>query len=672
MEIAAATRPARPCGLGCVQAVVKQFCLCLILIWLCPTNRAAAQCSSYPAAYTDTCTNMLGYMTTYNATLSSSWHGAKSSTAFGTELLAANDNIGLTGLLAPDSLSRVELELDDLAKMNVQFVTVAVSFPILYQPFYQYNNDPQDYQTVLTFYQNVMDQIHQRGMKVLIESFVVFPAYVATQGLPNLSQYYSSLSTTEFNAGRAQNATNVAQLLQPDWLNLGSEPDTESELIGLSAEYTPQQWATEISTAVTQMRAAGIHGKPLIGAGCGAWQMNGSTYVQALLSTGIDYFDMHTFSVNMDFLSQGESYIDMAETAGLGAAISEVWDHPLTDAQLQGKSEFGIIDALAAAEPYNAYSFWATQDAQFLGEIIDLAYWKNLYYVSPFESELFVANVDYNQTAGLSGADLTAAETMAEAAALNAGTLSPLGLWYAAAIDSLNAATLSSAWNNGAAPVAPASIVSIYGTNLATVATPASSLPLPTTLAGASATITDASGAQISLPLFFAGPTQINAEIPAGAITGPAVIAINTPSGKVVRSAVALSSVAPALFSADQSGQGVASAQFVANGSNGQQSTINTFTCAAGTCSGVPLDVSSGSTALVLFGTGIENRASLSDVTVTIGTQTLSAFYAGPSIFAGEDQVNVFVPASLAGSGTVNVTVSVAGVASNVVTVMFQ
>jgi hypothetical protein len=72
---------------------------------------------------------MLGYITSYNATLSTGWHGARSSTAFGTELLAANDNIGLTGLLAPDALSKVELELDDLAKLNLQFVTIGRVVP---------------------------------------------------------------------------------------------------------------------------------------------------------------------------------------------------------------------------------------------------------------------------------------------------------------------------------------------------------------------------------------------------------------------------------------------------------------------------------------------------------------------------------------------------------------
>jgi uncharacterized protein (TIGR03437 family) len=475
-------------------------------------------------------------------------------------------------------------------------------------------------------------------------------------------------------------AQNVAQLLQPDWMNLGSEPDTIAELIGLPAEYAPQDWATQISAIVTQLRGAGINGKPLIGAGCGAWQQNGVDYVQALMPTGIDYFDMHTFSVNLPaagtvpFLDDAVTFVNMAIAAGKGAAISETWDHKLTDAQLLGKTEYGVINLLANTEAYNAYSFWAPQDAEYLGEVIDLAYWKQLLYVSPFESELFFANVDYNLTSSLTTEQLTAQETQAEVAALNAGTLSPLGQWYAAAIKPVNAVTISAAWNTGAGGLAPGSLVSIYGDKLAATSATANSLPLPTNLAGISADITDASGVQTPLPLFYAGPSQINAEIPESASLGPAVITINAPSGPVV-SPVVLNPVAPAVFVANQSGTGVAAALLVTNQSDGSQTVAAIFNspCAAGSCVGIPLDVSAGESALELFGTGIQNRGSLSDVTVTIGGQTLAAAYAGPAPgFTGLDQVNVLLPASLAGSGTVNITVSVAGTASNVVTATFQ
>ena len=670
--------PARPSGRDGVQSRMRHLCLCAVLISLCAANRAAAQCSSVPSVYSATCTEMQGYISAFNNTVSSQWNDTKGPTQFGTELFFANNNIGLAGILAPNTLTKVQTELDGMAKLGVQFVNVAVSFPILYQPFYAYNNDPQDYALVLSFYQNVMAAIRQRGMKVLIESNLVFPNYATD--LP-LAAYYATLSTAQLNTGLAQVAQIVAQQLQPDWLNLGSEPDTYSELINLPAEYTPQEWATRISTIVTQLRSAGINGKPLIGAGCGAWQQNGSDYVQALMSTGIDYFDIHTFSVNppgtgmAPFLDDAVTYLDIAIAAGKGTAISETWDHKLIDSQLQGRTEYGIINVMASAEAYNAYSFWAPQDAEYLGEIIDLAHWKQLLYVAPFESELFFANLDYNLTSSLTTAQLNAQEIAAESAALNAGTLTPLGQWFAAAINPASAVTISAAWNTGAGGLAPGSLVSIYGDKLAAtsaVATPG--LPLPTTLAGIGASITDASGVQTPLPLFYAGPSQINAEIPESASLGPAVITINTPTGPV-GSPVVLNPVAPAVFVANQSGTGVAAAILVTNQSDGSQTAAEIFNspCAAGSCVGIPLDVSAGESALELFGTGIQNRASLSDVTVMIGGQTLAAAYAGPAPgFTGLDQVNVLLPPSLAGSGTVNITVSVAGAASNVVTATFQ
>ena len=75
---------------------------------------------------------------------------------------------------------------------------------------------------------------------------------------------------------------------------------------------------------------------------------------------------------------------------------------------------------------------------------------------------------------------------------------------------------------------------------------------------------------------------------------------------------------------------------------------------------------------MVLYGTGIRNRASISAVTVTINGLALSPFYAGLAPGSiGEDQVNVALPASLAGAGTIYVTVSVAGSVSNQVTLCF-
>jgi hypothetical protein len=148
---------------------------------------------------------------------------------------------------------------------------------------------------------------------------------------------------------------------------------------------------------------------------------------------------------------------------------------------------------------------------------------------------------------------------------------------------------------NGTSPVAPGSIVSIYGSNLAINPMSAQSLPLPINLGGISVAITDSRGAQAALPLFYAGPTQINAEIPRTVSAGAATITITSSASSSQTGSVKLATITPSLFSVNETGAGVAAAQFVIN-QDGTQNIFDVFQCSfaagAGTCVAVPLDVS--------------------------------------------------------------------------------
>jgi len=630
---------------------------------------AATQCSSAPASLGPLCNQLQGDLGSFSTALTTGWNGVKTPVAFGTEVTTADCNRGPATLLAPGTFAQVLSQLNAFALVGVQSVTTCIGFPLLYQPFYQYNNDPQDYAQVVAFYQNFVSEAHQRGLKVVIETSVLFPS-IATD-LP-LTQYYATLSAAQVTAGRGQNALTIAQQVQPDWLNLGSEPDTQAALLGLSAEYTPQEYATEIATITSQLRAAGINGKPLIGAGIGNWQSDGSSYLQALLGAGTDYIDLHVYSANLDLLPLAVTYLDTARAAGKGVGISEAWLKKVTDTQMEG-SEFAIIQALSS-DPYDNFSFWEPLDSEFLGELVKLAYWKNLYFLSPFSGEWFFAYLDYSQFGNATAGQQTAALNAAASAAMRVGQLSAVGQSYAAAIGPANwPVTVSAA--SGTAPVAPGSIVSIYGSNLASIGA-AASVPLPFTLGGSSVTVTDSAGSQAAMPLFYAGPQQINAQIPDGVNTGPAVLTIAAPSGGV-QSTVMLSTVAPGLFSANGDGKGAPAAQVVTNHADGTQTFGYAFDypCVPGACITAPINLGGpgDQTALVLYGTGIRNRAALSDVIARIGDVSLPAAYAGAApTFVGLDQVNVLLPQSLAGSGTVNLSVSVAGTASNVLTVTFQ
>ncbi|MGO9262734.1 MAG: hypothetical protein ACLQU1_41620 [Bryobacteraceae bacterium] len=74
---------------------------------------------------------------------------------------------------------------------------------------------------------------------------------------------------------------------------------------------------------------------------------------------------------------------------------------------------------------------------------------------------------------------------------------------------------------------------------------------------------------------------------------------------------------------------------------------------------------------LIFFGTGI--RGAGSNVTVTMNGINAPVAYAGPQgVVSGLDQVNVGLPPQLAGSGTVNIVLTAASSAANIVNIAIQ
>jgi len=236
----------------------------------------------------------------------------------------------------------------------------------------------------------------------------------------------------------------------------------------------------------------------------------------------------------------------------------------------------------------------------------------------------------------------------------------------------------SDAVESAAAPiaaVAPSSIATLYGTNLVTGNTQASTLPLPTTLGGLTLSVTDASGAQLPATLSFVSPNQVNFVIPGGAALGEATFTASNGSNSQNASSL-IENVAPALFSMSGTGTGVAAATAieVPTANPQQQTPVSVFQCSASGCTAVPINVGvSGTVYLTLYGTGIRNLSSLANVQVSINGVSVQVQYAGaqPS-FPGLDQVNVSLPAALSGAGNANVVLTVDGQVSNTVLVNIQ
>jgi uncharacterized protein (TIGR03437 family) len=238
------------------------------------------------------------------------------------------------------------------------------------------------------------------------------------------------------------------------------------------------------------------------------------------------------------------------------------------------------------------------------------------------------------------------------------------------------AAHVSSASFNGDA-LAPGSMVSAFGVDLATDLKVANSQPLPTELAGTTVTITDATGSEYKAQLFFVSPGQINYLMPEGVALGKALVMIKSGSGHTSAGAVEIAPTAPGLFTAAASGQGLATALVLRVKANGQQvyEPVAHYDAATGAFTPKPIDVSLAGEQvyLIFYGTGFRYRNSLNSVSMEMGGVVANVLYASVAPgYAGLDQINVPAPSSLAGRGEVDVVLTVDGRKANPVKLTFK
>jgi uncharacterized protein (TIGR03437 family) len=233
---------------------------------------------------------------------------------------------------------------------------------------------------------------------------------------------------------------------------------------------------------------------------------------------------------------------------------------------------------------------------------------------------------------------------------------------------------------SAAAPVsvvAPDSLGSIFGANLASTTASAASEPLPLSLGGVTITVEDSAGNSAGAPLLYVSPGQINFLMPTGLATGVATFTINSAGTAPVTALGAVGQVAPTFFSLAGNGSGLAAASAIrVNAGNPHlQYPVTLFDCSTSPCAPLPIDVGVDTPVyLTLYGTGIRHHGSSpDDVLVTINGISVPVLYGGlQPDFAGLDQINVPLLLSLRGSGLANVVVKVNQHQANTVTVDIQ
>jgi uncharacterized protein (TIGR03437 family) len=229
----------------------------------------------------------------------------------------------------------------------------------------------------------------------------------------------------------------------------------------------------------------------------------------------------------------------------------------------------------------------------------------------------------------------------------------------------------------GLGPMAPGSMATAFGFDLATATAQAATPQV--SLGGATVSVTDSAGAVRQAPLFYVSPEQVNYLIPAGTAPGLASVSVAAEGTVTGTGQIAIAPVAPALFTVNAAR--LAAANVVLVDLDGHQTFESIYqTDESEGVVGVPIDFGSAtdSVYLVLYGTGIRGLTSLSAVTATIDwAVSLSVTYAGPQGLNnpdGLDQVNLQLPRSLVAAApyTGTLQLNVDGQPSNPVTLLIQ
>jgi len=203
--------------------------------------------------------------------------------------------------------------------------------------------------------------------------------------------------------------------------------------------------------------------------------------------------------------------------------------------------------------------------------------------------------------------------------------------------------------------VAPDSIVSVFGTNLAGASAGAMETPLPTSLSFSRIVIVDSAGAEHEAGQFFASKTQINFHLDPAVAPGEAMLRLIRENGFESETTFQVARTAAGLF------QPAVYLRVRADGTRESGLTLD------------PLDLGAegDEVFLTVFATGLRNAES---VTVLINGVEVPVRFAGEQgQFLGFDQLDVGpLPRTLRGAGESQLLAMVDGVATNALALTIQ
>ena len=278
---------------------------------------------SVPSEYQGEYSTLQGIMSSFNSSLGS-YPASGNGFVSATELLPANGNRG-PALLQTNNLNSVASNLNTLQAMGIRGVTIAIGYPLLDPSF------PNNAQ-YLSYFEQVVAMAHARGMKVLVESQILF----ANTPYSPLTFDWSALPYAQYVTRHIAQDQLIINQIHPDYLELGVEADTEAYLSGYTQLGTPSGWTSYIE----QLLGGLNKGNTKLVAGAGTWL--GTSYLTGFASDPrLDMISTHVYPTYGQNLQTLLAIGKIAQEDNKRLVIDEVWEEKVLQPAI-GRAGTGI------------------------------------------------------------------------------------------------------------------------------------------------------------------------------------------------------------------------------------------------------------------------------------------------------------------------------------------
>jgi hypothetical protein len=270
-----------------MRAVATALGSGLGLVFVCLSGVHGAYAQTAPKKYQDLYRELDAQLSSFERRLPPRSSGAAPTRA--ATLLSANCHRG-ESMLSDAQREATLRELDALKGLGAEGIVLEICYPLLTRAF----RDPQPF---IEYYANLANEIHVRGLQLVVEHNSLLPAYASIDIRP----YYKKLTKQRFGRERYAELKTILLALNPEYLTLVSEPRTHTAGLNL----TVNDWRTYVQRSVETLSEQLGSFPTQLGAGSGLW--DDSAFIEAFSAIkGLNYIDLHLYPLT----SGGESNLE--------------------------------------------------------------------------------------------------------------------------------------------------------------------------------------------------------------------------------------------------------------------------------------------------------------------------------------------------------------------------